>query len=218
MTQIGETLDIRDVKDNTEGRQFMVETARIIQMRQETLSQEQTELVIGSLLGDGYLVRTTKGFAFRVNHGLKQKEYVDWKFNILRNLVNSAPKSSGSCYYFRTVSHPYFEFLRQKFYPDGKRMLPVDLVEANFTPFLVAVWIMDDGTKCGNQLRINSHCFSREENVQLQRFLSAKLGIKSVLNKDKNMVRIRIVNESMPNLIVQVKPYIIPSMLYKLPL
>ena len=196
----------------------MVETLSIKQMRRETLSKEQNELVIGSLLGDGYLVKTTKGFAFRVNHGLKQKGYVDWKFDILKNLVNSPPRSSGKCYYFRTVSHPYFEYLHREFYPEGRRILPSHLVEENFTPFLLGVWIMDDGTKCGNQLRINSHCFSIEENMQLQKFLSAKLGIKSVLNRDKNMVRIRIIEESMGDLIAQVKPYIIPSMLYKLPL
>jgi recombination protein RecA len=137
----------------------MVETFRIKQMRQEVISQRQIELIIGSLLGDAYLVKTTKGFAFRVNHGLKQKEYVDWKFTILENLVNSPPNSSVNCYYFRTVSHPYFEYLRYKFYPEGKKILPLDLVEQNFTPFAVAVWIMDDGTKCGNQLRINSHSF-----------------------------------------------------------
>jgi hypothetical protein len=187
-------------------------------MRQEAITQKQFELVVGSLLGDGYLVKTTMGYAFRVNHGLKQREYVDWKWRILENLVNSSPKSSGNCYYFRTVSHPVFNNLREEFYPNGKKVLPVDLVAENFTPFLLAVWIMDDGTKCGNQLRINSHCFTKEENKILQEFLSAKLGIKSVLNKDKGMVRIRIVSEGMPKLIGQIKPYIIPSMLYKLPL
>jgi hypothetical protein len=158
------------------------------------------------------------GYAFRVNHGLRQREYVDWKWRVLENLVNSGPKSSGNCYYFRTVSHPVFSNLREKFYPNGKKILPVDLVSENFTSFVLAVWIMDDGTKCGNQLRINSHCFSEEENRLLQEFLSAKLGIRSVLNKDKGRVRIRIVNESISTLIRLVKPYIIPSMLYKLPL
>ena len=195
----------------------MIETLSIKQMRGVTLSQQQRELVIGSLLGDGYLVKTTKGFAFRVNHSIRQKVYVDWKYSLLKNLVNSSPKSSGKCYYFRTVSHPYFTYLHRQFYSDGKKILPSSLVEENFTPFMLAVWIMDDGTKCGNQLRINSHCFSIEENIQLQKFLSAKLGIKSVLNRDKGMVRIRIIEESMEDLIAQIKPYIIPSMLYKLP-
>ena len=195
----------------------MVETLSIKLMRQEALTQKQLELIIGSLLGDAYLVKTTKGYAFRVNHGLRQIEYVDWKYNLLKNLVNSPPKSSGKCYYFRTVSHPVFSELRVKFYPNGKRILPVKLVEENFTAFMLAVWVMDDGNKCGNQMRINSHCFSREEHQILQEFLSAKLGIISVLNKDKDKVRIRILNESMPKLIKQIKPYIIPSMLYKLP-
>ena len=196
----------------------MVETLRIKQMRQEDLTQRQLELIVGSLLGDEYLVKTTKGYAFRVNHGLKQREYVDWKHSILENLVNSPPKSSGKRYYFRTVSHPSFDILRQQFYPSGKKVMPKDLVAENLSAFTLAVWIMDDGTKCGKQLRINSHCFSVEENRILQEILSAKLGIKSVLNKDKDRVRIRIIQESMRQLKTLIKPYIIPSMLYKLPL
>jgi len=187
-------------------------------MRQEAITQKQFELVVGSLLGDGYLAKTTMGYAFRVNHGLKQQDYVNWKWRILQTIVNSSPKSSANCYYFRTVSHPVFSHLREKFYPKGKKILPVDLVAKELTPFVLAVWIMDDGTKCGNQVRINSQSFTEEENRILQEFLSAKLGIKSVLNKDKDRVRIRIVSESMPKLIQQIRPYIIPSMLYKLPL
>ena len=46
--------------------------------RTRKLTTRQKGIVIGSLLGDGYLVPTTRGYAFRVNHGLKQKAYVDW--------------------------------------------------------------------------------------------------------------------------------------------
>ena len=195
----------------------MVETLSIQLMRKVGLTLKQMQLVVGSLLGDAYLVKTTRGFAFRVNHGLRQRDYVDWKYNLLENLVNSSPRSSGNCYYFRTVSHPVFAELQGKFYANGRRVLPAAFVGKYLAPLTLAVWIMDDGTKCGNQLRINSQCFSVEENRILQELLSAKLGIKTVLNKDKDMVRLRVLNESMPRLITLAKPYIIPSMLYKLP-
>jgi len=80
-----------------------VETKEAQRMREQSLTKRQVDLVIGSLLGDEYLVRTTRGYAFRVNHGLAQKEYVGWKYHILSNFVRTMPKASGRCYYFRTV-------------------------------------------------------------------------------------------------------------------
>ncbi len=183
------------------------------------LTDQQIALIVGSLLGDGYLVKTTSGFAFRVNHGLTQKAYVDWKYEILKNITNSKPrKSSNVCYYFRTISHPAFIQLRSKFYKGRRKIVPKKLLKKVLTPFVLAVWIMDDGSRDGNQLRINSQCFSEKENIVLQKILYTKLGIKTTLNKDKNMYRLRIKDESMRKLKNSVSKYIIPSMRYKLSL
>ena len=77
---------------------------------------------------------------------------------------------------------------------------------------------MDDGSKEGNQLRINSQSFSENDNIKLIELLRAKLGINSTLNRDKKWFRLRIKKESMSTLVEMIRPYIIPSMLYKLPL
>ena len=218
MAKIGGILDIYDVKDNTEGRKFVVETIVARQARKEDLSRRQHDLVIGSLLGDGYLVKTTRGYAFRVNHGPAQKNYVDWKYKILKNLVNSSPRFAEKCYYFRTVSHPFFNQLREQFYCGRKKIVPCELIEKRLNPFILAVWIMDDGSRDSRQIRINSQCFSKEENLFLQRLLQAKLGIKATLNRDKDRYRLRISDQSMKIFARLVKPHIISSMLYKLPL
>ena len=83
--------------------------------------------------------------------------------------------------------------------------------------FGLAFWIMDDGAKDKNQLRLNSQCFNESENQKLQRFLQAKLKIKSTLNRDKKWFRIRIAGESMPGLVRMVRPHVISGMLCKLP-
>ena len=216
MAKIGGILDITDVKDNTEGRQFVVETIFARQARKQDLSEQQCDLVVGSLLGDGYLVKTTRGYAFRVNHGLAQKDYVDWKYKLLQNFVNSRPRTADNCYYFRTVSHSFFDQLRGQFYDGKKKIVPQQLIENRMNPFMLAIWIMDDGSKDSKQLRINSQSFSRQENLFLQDVLQAKLGIRSTLNQDKGKYRLRISDQSMKKLRWFVKPHIIPSMLYKL--
>lgn len=184
--------------------------------RTKLLTSEQLGLVIGSMLGDGYLVKTTRGYAFRVNHGISQKDYVDWKHEILADFVNSAPRQSGSTYYFRTISHPKFVEIRRYFYEDRLKVIPRKLLEASLDPFMLAVWIMDDGSKDGRQLRINTQCFSQEEHVFMQNVLRAKLGIETTLNRDKQQLRLRVRAKSMEHLRNLVMPHIIPSMLYKL--
>ena len=48
-----------------------------------SLSSLQRKVVIGTLLGDGYLYPTVSGkYAYlRVSHGPKQRNYVWWKYN-----------------------------------------------------------------------------------------------------------------------------------------
>ena len=70
--------------------------------RKKPFSSLQRELIVGSLLGDAYLMPTTSGFCFRVNHGMQQRDYVDWKFKMLAEFVRTPPRESGTCYYFRT--------------------------------------------------------------------------------------------------------------------
>ena len=173
-------------------------------------------LMVGSLLGDGYLDKTTRGYSLRINHGINQKQYVDFKYQFIKYFVNSPPKRSGNAYYFRTVSHPIFIALRDLFYKKRKKVIPNIFLEENFDAFAMAIWIMDDGAADYNQLRINTQCFSLAENLWFIKFLQAKFGVNATINVDKGKYRLRIAGSSMNRLKQLVLPYIIPSMLYKL--
>ncbi len=184
--------------------------------RQLSFSNKQLMFIIGTLLGDGYLDKTTRGYSLRIHHGIFQKEYVDFKYFLISSFVNSKPKPSGKAYYFRTVSHPLLIELRNVFYVQQKKVLPKKLLEENFDSFALAIWIIDDGAKDKNQLRINTQCFSLEENLWLIEFLHAKFGIKTTMNVDEGKYRLRIAGSSMNHLKELILPFIIPSMLYKL--
>ena len=58
-----------------------------------SLTQEQKSIIIGSLLGDGYLriVSKRKNAFLEINHSISEKEYVDWKHLKLKYLVKSPP-------------------------------------------------------------------------------------------------------------------------------
>jgi len=162
-----------------------VDTFLAREAREIRFSKSHRQVVIGTLLGDGYLDRTTRGYALRIHHGIVQKEYVDYKYQLIKCFVNSAPKASGKAYYFRTVSHPELTDLRNNFYIKQKKILPKNLLEESFYALSFAIWIMDDGAADKNQLRINTQCFSLEEHIWLTNFLQAKLRIKSTINVDK---------------------------------
>ena len=191
-------------------------TKRAAIARSLAFTKRQEEIIIGSLLGDGHLARTTRGYAFRVNHGLIQREYVDWKYRELELFTNSQPGVYGTSYYFRTISHPYFDDLRSVFYRESRKIVP-DEFELWLTPLALAVWFMDDGTREGKQVRLNTQCFTRDEHDKLARILEATLGIATTINRDKDRYRLRIQEESMPRFRQLVRPHIIPSMHYKLP-
>ena len=194
-----------------------MDTLRAREARRLELSKRQRSIVVGSLLGDGYLVQTTRGYAFRVNHSPHQKRLVDWKYRELESFTNSGPRKSGNCYYFRTVIHPTFADLRRSFYDDSRKILP-ELISDWIDELSLAVWIMDDGSRDANGIRINTQSFSLVENEMLADILRAKFGIVARINRDKDRFRLRVSAKS--TLIVKqlVAPHIIPDMLYKLSL
>src|SRR3989344_4155827 len=59
-----------------------------------SLTKFERQIIIGSLLGDGYMRIIPGRFnAFlEINHSIKAKEYVDYKFQSLKRLCRSAPK------------------------------------------------------------------------------------------------------------------------------
>lgn len=183
-----------------------MENKKIKLMRQVKLTKKQVSVIVGTLLGDGHFDKTTI-----------------WKYNILKNIVNSKPKTyttreSTIKMYFRTVSHPYFTVLRKLFYRNGKKIIPKKLLEKTLDPLALATWLMDDGTnelgtsKC---VKINSQSFDCKEHKIICHILKKKFNLDANVNKDRQYFRIRFYQKSMPRLIKIVKPYILPSMLYK---
>ena len=136
-----------------------------------SLNQVQKSILIGSLLGDGTL-RLAKGklnALFEVNHAIRQKSYVDWKYEKLINFVLSKPKmrlGNGKriAYRFTTRSLPVFTKLFHQFYKDNKKIIPDDLL---LDPIVLAVWFMDDGSKSRSSVYLNTQQFSIEDQNRL---------------------------------------------------
>ena len=184
-----------------------------------SLTQLQKSFIIGTLLGDGYIrrVKGRKDAFLEVNHSITQKEYVEWKYELLKNIVRSAPKSRNGnegrvAYRFFTKQHPEFTRVMDLFYKNNKKCVP-DLI---LDPMMLAVWFMDDGSRCSKEnVYLNTQQFSKEDQYKLLEFLG-KIGLSGSLNKDKEYYIIRFTSSSIPRLFEIIGEYITPSMKYKI--
>ena len=120
------------------------------------MTKLQRLVLIGSILGDGFLQKTGKNNArLRLEHGLKQKEYLIWKCQILENFFQSKPvilkrknPIFGKTYqYIRAQSYSNQEFgeFYRLFYNEGRKIIPEQISTLLNDPLGLAVWFMDDG-------------------------------------------------------------------------
>ena len=184
-----------------------------------SLTKRQKAIVIGSILGDGAM-RCKTNALLEINHASKEKEYVDWKFDELSNLVNTPPKirkgnAGRVAYRFTTRSLPVLTSIYRQFYKNGQKSIPSDLT---LHPLSLAVWFMDDGCKSYNAVYLNTQQFSKEGQDYLIELLKVQHGIKASLNRDKRYYRIRVAVSSIRRFKEIIRPYLLPEFLYKLPM
>ncbi len=183
-----------------------------------SLSDSQKSIITGKLLGDGSL-RKKKNTLLEINHSHKQKEYVFWLYDRLKNLVRTPPKKRAFglnrfSYRFTTLSYEALNSFYEDFYlPSGYKHVPTTLKMDGLS---LAVWFMDDGSKSRRSVYLNTQQFKIVDQLLLLDKLQ-DLNIKATLNKDKNYHRIRLSHQTIFTYLNLIRPYVIESMLYKLP-
>ena len=185
-----------------------------------SLTQEQKSLIVGTILGDGYLriIPKRKNAFLEVNHSAKQKDYVDWKYSILQSIVKSKPKLRNgngnriACRFY-TCCHSEITDLFKYFYKNRKKIIPDDL---EISPFSLAVWYMDDGSRSGGSIYLNTQQFLIEDQNKLQKLLLKQFDVISSLNKDKEYMRIRVRTADAKKFCNIIREFIPQSMQYKL--
>jgi hypothetical protein len=169
------------------------------------LTQDQSDLIVGSLLGDGYLSKIypqkrIPNSYFGELHGKNQKAYLKAKYDFLLPFSRKFYTSKKYCnifgrplkkwytrHWMETYCSPIFTQLEQKWYKrnqdgeyelkNGKRikLLPLDFKK--ITPLSLVIWYFDDGSWQNRQVRLHTEGFSIDEVRFLQHLLNQDLGI-----------------------------------------
>jgi LAGLIDADG DNA endonuclease family/NADH-Ubiquinone oxidoreductase (complex I), chain 5 N-terminus len=192
-------------------------------------------MVIGSSLGDTHLEKRNNGIGTRIifEQLSNNVEYLMWFHNYLASrgyCSNTKPnlqiriRQKGKVYYqYRIYSYTFssFNWIHEMFYKliDNKfiKIVPLNIGEY-LTPLALAIWFMDDGSSLGRGARIATNCFTLEEVNFLCNVLKIKYNIIATPNKggkDKGHIIYIHVN-SMKLFMNIVKPYLLPSLYYKL--
>ncbi|MCB0926978.1 MAG: recombinase RecA [Mycobacterium sp.] len=122
---------------------------RVLAAEPHLLSDQQFQVILGSLMGDGNLspnLRGRNGVRFRMGHGARQVDYLDWKTGLLGNIKHSVRENDKGARFADFTPLPELgELQRAVYLGDGKKFLSEDYLKA-LTPLALAVWYMDDGS------------------------------------------------------------------------
>lgn len=122
---------------------------RVMVAEDVRLSDQQWQVVLGGLMGDGHLAPNThgrRGVRYRMGHGARQVEYIDWKASLLGNISQTRNVRPNGAVHIDLTPLPELSDVRDTVYwGDGKKHLTEDYLKA-LTPLALAVWFMDDGS------------------------------------------------------------------------
>jgi hypothetical protein len=199
---------------------------------------EVKQVVLGSILGDGHIRQKEYNgnpcnAHLVVTHSSQQKDYIDWKNELLGEYKGKVKHTSRDQYYFTSKSHKH---LNPFYLLAGKPKKVTRKLLNHLDALGLAVWYQDDGTlgieyykrEDGTEgirrrrIALATDCFSLEEHWIMQQYFKVVWGIDTsihkVRNKNKSKVSYRLTMnyENAKKFVAIVEPHIVPCMRYKI--
>jgi ubiquinol-cytochrome c reductase cytochrome b subunit len=188
-------------------------------------------IIFGSLLGYGYGEKRLLGVGTRfifyqeashVNYLMflhkffSELGYCDSNLPVITTRLSNKGKIRKVAR-FSTWSYTSFNWIYELWYNKKIKHVP-ECIDQYLTPLTLAIWIMGNGAKVGQSLKLCTNSFSYNDCLLLIKALNNNFNIKASIQSagQKDQYLIYIWKESMSDLINIVSPYIIPEMKYKL--
>lgn len=202
----------------------------VLSRQKQYLNDDQRDLVMALLLGDGGLSynRSKKGTRIRLGHGTKQSEYLLWKAGLLAGLPYSSHVTDRASFIdFKAI--PELNSMREEVYSKSGKVFSEDFIE-RMSPMHWAIWYMDDGslsvrskgaqkrTKGGSgRIEVCVDAMSHDTQARILKALNG-MGINATLRTGGSRGQNIIVfdRKATDEFLKMVAPYIHESMEYKL--
>ncbi len=191
------------------------------------LTDFQTQVALGTLLGDSSLSRPRNGLNYHLScyHAIAQREWLTQKYDWL----SPASRPIQWCAYtdkrdgkirkggrFHTVSIPCFTRLESLLYRNRVKVITPEYLALISHPVALACLLSDDGSWDKAGIQIASKQFTLDENRLLADSLGKIFGLKiTVLNYGK-YPHVRITAASVQRTRDLVSPFTTPALAYKL--
>ena len=197
-------------------------TPREVQDRSE-LSQEQREVLTGTILGDGSLAKHGRFHRLFVKHKLAHESLAMLKHEAFREYISMAPHRFDQrlrdkrypCVQFVTRTKPVFSEWHHRFYRGRRKIVPRD-IRRLLKPRAVAVWLMDDGAADYAGVTFQTHSFTREETSRLAAALRAEHRLETRVRANRGSWIVYVTAGSVPRLREITLPFVLPELEYKL--
>lgn len=202
---------------------------------EKPLTCRQLKIIYGSLMGDCGKMSSS---SIKMKQSTKQKEYLMWKYEELKEHVSLHSLQEHSTYderynkvyhtiIFYTNANTQIEEIVTQFYSSGRKCVSKGILD-NLDELSLAVWHMDDGTVDWNfrskeygwnsqpSISLCTDSFTVEECELIVEWFKTKYKLEPVIRfSAKKHPHIKFNTKHTEKFLNIVRPYIIPSMQYK---
>lgn len=213
----------------------------IIRKRTEPeLTERQKQIILGTMMGDGGKASPS---SIRCKQSLKQKDYLLWKFEELKNIASHHSLQEEHCndprfknpissIRFYTHANSYVESVISELYPEGVKIVTNDYLN-KLDALAVAVWFQDDGSTDWNHRSLElgtnpkpcsflyTQSFTKSECLLICEWFKNKFDIESTVAEKMSQLSgnigyvVTFNCDNTEKLIDLVKDHMHPSMKYK---
>lgn len=158
------------------------------------LSDKQRQLIMFSLLGDGHIDKRKNSPLFIVSHAENQKDYLFWKYNLLKDLCASEPTRYAESIATFGSGH---EYECKPFYRFGTRiindLIPIRSMNKSeiiqeLNEFGIIIHLLDDGTRSKSNWSVCIASFTKEEKEAYISICKDRLSLICYMQKDSRYI------------------------------